>query len=83
MGGPVKNKRRRGWTRISSKHQVTIPIDALARAGLRAGDRLRAEVRTAGQILLVRDLDPIDRFAGALTGAYPAGYIDKLRDEWD
>ena len=82
MDHQVKINRRRGWTRISSKHQVTIPVDALAQAGLRAGDRLRAEVRTSGEILLVRDLDPVERFAGALTGVYPPGHLDDLRDEW-
>jgi len=34
-------KRRRG-TRISEKHQVTIPIDAMRIAGLEAGERVVA-----------------------------------------
>jgi bifunctional DNA-binding transcriptional regulator/antitoxin component of YhaV-PrlF toxin-antitoxin module len=83
MSDQVKQPPRRGSTRISSKNQVTIPVDALARAGLRAGDRLRAEVQAAGQILLVRDVDPLERYAGALTGVFPSGYLDRLRDEWD
>lgn len=82
MSGEVKERRRRGRTRISAKHQVTIPVDALTRAGLRVGDRLRADVSGPGQITLVREEDPLDRFAGALTGAYPDGYLDNLRREW-
>ncbi len=78
----VKTQRRRGYTRVSAKHQVTIPIDALAQAGLRAGDRLRAEVRGPGEIVLVREIDPLARFAGALTDVYPTGELEELRREW-
>ena len=77
----VKN-RRRGYTRVSAKHQVTLPVEALRRAGIRTGDRLRAEVRGPGEVALVRDVDPIDRFAGALTGVYGRDELDGLRDEW-
>jgi bifunctional DNA-binding transcriptional regulator/antitoxin component of YhaV-PrlF toxin-antitoxin module len=79
----VKELRRRGYTRVSSKHQVTLPIDALHRAGIRTGDRLRAEVRGPGAVLLVRDVDPVEQFSGALTDVYPAGGLDELRHEWD
>ena len=82
MDDEVKHKRRRGRTRISGKHQVTIPVDALAGAGLKVGDRLRADVRGPGQIILVREDDPLEQFAGALTGVYPEGYLDDLRREW-
>jgi len=43
MSTRVKTARRRGYTRVSAKNQVTIPKDALVRAGLKVGDRLRAE----------------------------------------
>jgi bifunctional DNA-binding transcriptional regulator/antitoxin component of YhaV-PrlF toxin-antitoxin module len=76
-------KRRRGHTRVSAKHQVTIPVDALLGAGIRTGDTLRAEVRGPGEVLLVRDVDPVSRYAGALTGIYASSELDVLRDEWD
>jgi len=82
MIAEVKHTRRRGRTRISGKHQVTIPVEALARAGLKVGDRLRADVSGPGKITLVREDNPIDQFAGALTGVYPEGYLDDLRREW-
>jgi bifunctional DNA-binding transcriptional regulator/antitoxin component of YhaV-PrlF toxin-antitoxin module len=82
MVDKVKITRRRGRTRISSKHQVTLPMAALAGAGLKVGDRLRADVSGPGQITLVREADPLDQFAGALTGVYPEGYLDDLRREW-
>ena len=82
MGAKVKVKPRRG-SRISSKNQLTLPVEALGGAGLRAGDRLRVEVRGPGELLLVREVDPIDSYAGSLTGIYGPGYLDELRDEWD
>lgn len=82
MAEKAKQGRRRGRTRISAKNQVTIPVDALTGAGLRVGDRLRADVSGPGQITLVREDDPLERFAGALTGVYPDGYLDDLRREW-
>jgi len=62
----VKTARRRGYTKVSAKNQVTIPQDALVRAGLQVGDRLRAEARGPGELILVREDDPIDRFAEVL-----------------
>ncbi len=81
MTARVKH-RRRGYTRVSAKHQVTIPVATLRDAGIRTGDTLRAEVRGPGEVVLIRDEDPLDRFAGALTGVYEPGELDKLRDEW-
>jgi len=43
---------------------------------------LRAEVRGPGQIAFIREEDPLERFAGALTGVYPEGYLEELRREW-
>ncbi len=68
---------------MSAKHQVTLPVDALLGAGIRTGDTLRAEVRGPGELLLIRDVDPVKRYAGALTGVYGTGELDLLRDEWD
>lgn len=81
MGREVK-KRRRGTTRVSTKHQVTIPAHALREAGLRPGDVLEVAATGPGQVALRRADNPYRRFAGALTGIYPPGYLQTLRDEW-
>jgi bifunctional DNA-binding transcriptional regulator/antitoxin component of YhaV-PrlF toxin-antitoxin module len=82
MTDKVKNELKRSRTTVSAKHQVTIPKTAMTRAGLRVGDRLRAEARGQGRVLLIREDDPVGRYAGKLTGMYRPGELDKLRDEW-
>lgn len=81
MATEVK-KRTRGTARISSKHQVTIPAAAMRRAGLRPGDELRIVEAGRGRVVLARTADAILRHAGALTGVYPKGHLEKLRSEW-
>ena len=82
MERKVRQLGRGGGTKISSKHQVTIPKQAMTSAGLRTGDRLRAEPRGRGRVLLVRVDDPVARHAGRLTGTYRSGELAELRDEW-
>ncbi|HEX9268705.1 MAG TPA: AbrB/MazE/SpoVT family DNA-binding domain-containing protein [Candidatus Limnocylindria bacterium] len=74
--------RRRGTSRISSKNQATIPVDALRAAGLHAGDEVRIEAAGAGRILLSRTDDVLARYAGALPGIFPKGYLRRIRAEW-
>jgi AbrB family looped-hinge helix DNA binding protein len=84
----AKNKRRRGFTRISSKHQITIPARALEEAGLGAGDELKVDVDRAGRLVLsVADETTdrraaIEKYAGAFTGVFRPGTLEKLRSEW-
>jgi bifunctional DNA-binding transcriptional regulator/antitoxin component of YhaV-PrlF toxin-antitoxin module len=74
-------KVRRATTRISAKNQVTIPAQAMAEAGLRKGDRLRAEAGGAGKVLLVREQNPVEEYAGVFKGLYK-GSLKQLRKEW-
>lgn len=76
-------KRRRGTSRLSSKHQVTIPADALRAAGLEVGERLVFHAEGPGRVVLEREADVLDEFAGTLTGIYEPGELSSLRDEWD
>jgi bifunctional DNA-binding transcriptional regulator/antitoxin component of YhaV-PrlF toxin-antitoxin module len=78
-------KRRRGFTRISSKHQATIPVDVMREAGLEPGDELRAKATGPGKVVLERvdETDAIAALAGLGDGLYEPGYLEKLRAEWE
>ncbi|MBA3244236.1 MAG: AbrB/MazE/SpoVT family DNA-binding domain-containing protein [Actinobacteria bacterium] len=84
----VKPTRRRGFTRVSSKRQVTIPLHVLEQTGVGPGDELRVEVDGAGRIVLARAVDRADRLraieetAGSMRGVWGPGSLDRLRDEW-
>ena len=87
----VKKTRRRGYTRLSPKHQVTIPADAVEQVGLVPGDELRVEIDRAGRIVMSRPqdgdrrmqaLDALDALEGRFSGVWKSGDLDRLRDEW-
>jgi len=67
--------------RLSSKNQVTVPVEVLRAAGLRAGDEVIVRAAGDGRVELERVADLVGRYAGALR--YPPGYLDGLRDEWE
>ncbi len=74
--------RRRGTSRISAKHQITIPSAALAAAGLEVGERVVARADGPGRVILEREAGVLNDFAGALSGVYAPTELDDLRDEW-
>ena len=78
-----RHRRRKGFTRVSRKNQVTLPVDALLTAGVRPGDTLMVEAKATGEIVLRREEDPLRRYIGVFDGMYPPGYLDELRDEWE
>lgn len=82
MGNKVKNTAQ-GTTRISRKHQVTIPAAAFRTAGFEPGDTLQAEALGAGRVVLTRIDELIDRYSGVLeTGGRLRAEIEELREEW-
>ena len=72
-----------GRSRISSKHQVTIPVSAFRRAGFAAGDLVRVEADGAGRVVLTKVDDLVDHYSGSLTaGGELRRRVEALRDEW-
>jgi AbrB family looped-hinge helix DNA binding protein len=67
--------------RISTKNQVTVPVAALAEAGLRSGDRVVIEPVGDGELRIRRAALTLEGAFGALTGTYPAGYLERLDAE--
>lgn len=85
MSDEVKQRRRRpGITRLSRKHQATIPVAVLAEAGIQAGEPLRVEALGPGRIILTRADESMEDLLGALgRDVYPEDYLQELRAEWD
>jgi bifunctional DNA-binding transcriptional regulator/antitoxin component of YhaV-PrlF toxin-antitoxin module len=68
--------------KISSKNQVTLPIEALAAAGLRAGDMVSIASTGADSIVIRRAVPDIETAIGIFDGLYEPGYLDSLRRDW-
>jgi AbrB family looped-hinge helix DNA binding protein len=85
----VKLTRRRGYTRLSSKRQVTLPLSVVQQLGLEPGDELRVEADDEGRIVLTRPRTnaevrraAIAEVAGTLPDVWEPGDLERLRDEW-
>jgi bifunctional DNA-binding transcriptional regulator/antitoxin component of YhaV-PrlF toxin-antitoxin module len=68
-------------TRISSKHQVTLPVESLRAAGLKAGDEVTIEPEGTDRIVVHRAEPDLDRALGVFDGMYEPGHLDRLRFE--
>ncbi len=81
--GGAAYKRSAGQTRISVKHQVTIPMSAFVDAGFKAGDAVSAEAIGPGRVVLTRQDALLDEFSGALsTKGDLHKTVERLRGEW-
>jgi bifunctional DNA-binding transcriptional regulator/antitoxin component of YhaV-PrlF toxin-antitoxin module len=73
----------KAMTRVSSKNQVTLPVDALRAAGLQPGDEVTVRPIGTGEIVIAARVSRVRRHAGIATGIYRPEELDQLRDEWD
>jgi bifunctional DNA-binding transcriptional regulator/antitoxin component of YhaV-PrlF toxin-antitoxin module len=81
---PTSKSRAAGRSRVSSKHQITIPITAFSEAGLREGDVVQVKAQGHGRVLIARVDDLLDEYAGSLsTGGELGRSVRGLRREWD
>jgi bifunctional DNA-binding transcriptional regulator/antitoxin component of YhaV-PrlF toxin-antitoxin module len=70
-------------SRVSAKHQITIPIQAFSEAGLREGDVVQIKAQGRGRVLIARVDDLLDEYAGCLrTGGELDRAVRGLRQEW-
>jgi len=68
--------------RVSSKNQVTLPVDAMRAAGLHAGDEVTVRPIGDGEVVVALRGSRVRRHAGIANGIYQPGELDRLRDEW-
>lgn len=68
--------------KVSSKNQVTIPVETMRAAGLRPGDEIAVRATGEGEIVIATSGSRVRRHAGIATGIYKHGELDRLRDEW-
>lgn len=84
----VAKQRRRGYTRLSSKRQVTLPVRVLEELQLEPGDQFRVEAENGRIILLpiedaaAKRLKAIEGVAGSVRGLWKPGDLERLRGEW-
>lgn len=69
--------------KLSTKNQITIPVDALREAGIEQGDDLRVHVVGRGRLEVVRQHEWLEEFAGSMPGLGPSSEVARLRREWD
>jgi bifunctional DNA-binding transcriptional regulator/antitoxin component of YhaV-PrlF toxin-antitoxin module len=67
--------------RISSKHQVTLPVGSLEAAGLRPGDEVVIEAEGADRIVVHRAAPDLNAALGVFDALYEPGHLDRLRSE--
>lgn len=68
---------------MSSKNQVTLPVDVMRSAGLSPGDEVTIRRAGDGEIVVAVRGSRVRRHAGIATGLYEPAELDQLRDEWN
>jgi bifunctional DNA-binding transcriptional regulator/antitoxin component of YhaV-PrlF toxin-antitoxin module len=69
--------------KVSSKNQVTLPVEAMRAAGLRAGEEITVRPIGDGELIIAARGSRVRRHAGIATGIYGSGEADRLRAEWE
>lgn len=69
----------KAMARISSKHQVTLPVESLRQVGLSVGDEVAIEAEGADRIVVRRVSANTEQALGIFDGLYEPGYLERLR----
>jgi AbrB family looped-hinge helix DNA binding protein len=69
--------------RVSSKNQITLPVDVMREAGLAPGDEVSVRRVGEGEILVAARGSRVRRHAGIAAGVSRPRELDELRDEWE
>ena len=81
----VQRKGRTSTSRLSSKNQLTVPVDILRRVGLDVGDEVEFILNNAGfiEIQAAGIRNPILDLVGAFPGVFDAFDQESERASWD
>jgi bifunctional DNA-binding transcriptional regulator/antitoxin component of YhaV-PrlF toxin-antitoxin module len=77
---------RRGRTstsKLSSKNQLTVPVDILREAGINEGDLVRFQISDSGAIEIKREEHPMASLIGITSGLYSDFDLRADRDSWE
>jgi bifunctional DNA-binding transcriptional regulator/antitoxin component of YhaV-PrlF toxin-antitoxin module len=67
--------------KISSRNRITLPVETMRAAGLRAGDEVTVRPVGGGQIVVAARVSRVRRHAGIANGIYRDDGLDRLRDQ--
>ncbi len=88
VAAPIKQIRRgrSSTSRISAKHQITIPVEVLRNSNLQIGDDVEIRVNSEGvvEVKKVAPINPFQALADAAGDTYIGFDLEKERAEsWD
>ena len=74
-------------SRISSKNQITIPVEVLREMSLMPGDRVEFHINKDNRLVITpvdsEWLKTLDEILGSMTDVYEGFDLQKEREEWD
>ena len=78
----VQRRGRTSTSRISAKHQVTVPVDILRAIGLEAGDKVKFEIKEVAIVITPEQIEdhPLRLLIGAGKGIYDNFDLAKERE---
>jgi AbrB family looped-hinge helix DNA binding protein len=84
----AKPRRGRATTsRVSSKNQITIPVEVLREMTLAPGDRVEFQLDKSNRLVITpidsQWLQTLDEVLGSMTEIYEGYDLQKEREEWD
>lgn len=69
--------------KVSSKNQITLPVDVMRATGLRSGDEVDVRPQGSGAIIIAMRGGRIQAHAGIADGIYRDNELNDLRGEWE
>lgn len=84
---PRPRRGRATTSRISSKNQITIPVEVLREVNLKPGDRVQFHLDKSNRLVVTpidsEWLKTLDEVLGSMSGMWDGFNLRKEREEWD